>query len=666
MAKQYTLRVTVDQAVQRIDLTAGASGRPVRIRAVDGARYQLGAAELAAGQPSQAPPTIKVRRVGQDLHLYLDDSASPQVILEGYHDLPANTSSAVLGQGPDGVLHEYVVLQDGFGVDMASVPERAAPWEAVLAREPWGAAGDTGAGGLVPLAAPGVLAAVAGGAVAVAAAGGGGGDGAGSGPGTPTLTPEQALQAIREAADANNASDSTVPLSTYTSAGVSGVNGSNLAAIHSALNSAAVGGAQVDTAAKVQAVVDAYNRVLNAADGTDGNAGVAASASDYATLGVVGVTAATAGLVSDVVDGKRNEDVDTVAELQALADAASVVMAYDEPGADAAPTAAQLNLLVAGQVVAGKTLQLDTATDDAMPVLLAKIAAANNDGAPIVTQSELAQIVGNAMQAFNAAKSTILIFADEAKTGLVDAPLPFPVPQLTDYQHLGITGVSAANLHAINDALASEPVGAAAVYTPVQLQALVNAYNLILAEANDLDASPGNTVPDAMPGVNPTAADYQRIGVTLGAAATDAENLALLNDIVGASQKTDVDTIAELNQLARIANAVQTVAAGGTPSVALQLSDLTLIGLNVNGLTSDSLPALMQAIAAKTDSGTETDTLQKLQAIVDLQPRLGLADVLSPQPSPQGLAPSEYLAADLPPAGQTDWLLQQAQTTPLH
>ena len=88
----------------------------------------------------------------------------------------------------------------------------------------------------------------------------------------------------------------------------------------------------------------------------------------------------------------------------------------------------------------------------------------------------------------------------------------------------------------------------------------------------------------------------------------------MLNDIVGGKQFADVDTVAEVDTLAVIANAIQTVAAGGTPSPALTAADLTNAGLA--NVTADNLAAVLAVIAAKANDGSETDSLSELQALV--------------------------------------------------
>ena len=70
------------------------------------------------------------------------------------------------------------------------------------------------------------------------------------------------------------------PLRQATVSGVSGVSSANLAAINSALASAPVVGSSVDSTAKVQALVNAYNAILALADGSRAHIFVAAARSD--------------------------------------------------------------------------------------------------------------------------------------------------------------------------------------------------------------------------------------------------------------------------------------------------------------------------------------------------------------------------------------------------
>jgi hypothetical protein len=88
-----------------------------------------------------------------------------------------------------------------------------------------------------------------------------------------------ALAVISAYTGSNTAPTST----TYEDAGVSGVSASNIGAINSAI--AQLGQTATDTASEVQAIVDAYAALLNAADGA-ANGGSNLSMGQFQTLGI--------------------------------------------------------------------------------------------------------------------------------------------------------------------------------------------------------------------------------------------------------------------------------------------------------------------------------------------------------------------------------------------
>lgn len=200
-------------------------------------------------------------------------------------------------------------------------------------------------------------------------------------------------------------------------------------------------------------------------------------------------------------------------------------------------------------------------------------------------------------------------------------------PSESTYLTVGITGVDATNLAAINSALNSDPVTGASVDSKTKIQALVDAYKTILFEAN-------GATPDTTPNTNPNAAQYATIGADIGAAATDPEALALLNDIVGAQISSGVDTVNEINELARIANAITSQAAGIS---GLTMAELSAIGITgVGSLSPVNVQNVLNAISGTPDNGTGVDSLAKLQALVD-----GSID-LTPPTKPLA-APISYL-----------------------
>lgn len=180
-------------------------------------------------------------------------------------------------------------------------------------------------------------------------------------------------------------------------------------------------------------------------------------------------------------------------------------------------------------------------TTDNLPAVLSAIAATANDGSATDSLSELQTLISSAVSAAAIALGTISAYAELNSTGLSSASGVAPVQG--DFAAAGVTGVDASNLNAINDALASVPVNGALANTTAEVQAIVNAYNAIFAEANGATA-------DTNTSINPTVGQYAAVGAEIGAAASDAENLALLNDIVGSKTASDVDTIAEIDRCA--------------------------------------------------------------------------------------------------------------------
>ncbi|PVE04911.1 hypothetical protein B472_16760, partial [Limnohabitans sp. Rim28] len=131
----------------------------------------------------------------------------------------------------------------------------------------------------------------------------------------------------------------TPQASDYTALAITGMGDSGqptVAMINSALGTPALLGTNADTRTDVQAIVDAYQVILdnaNTASSTD------ASASDYLAIGVTGVDAgAETNLLGSVIENKATADVDSVADLQALANAVQAVM-------DGTASSAQLALL---------------------------------------------------------------------------------------------------------------------------------------------------------------------------------------------------------------------------------------------------------------------------------------------------------------------------------
>jgi hypothetical protein len=370
-------------------------------------------------------------------------------------------------------------------------------------------------------------------------------------------------------------------LAHYTAAGMTGVTATNLGAINSAVDANAATG--VDSKAELQAIIDTYNLILAEANGSaaDATPGVNPTAAQFALIGAnIGLAATNStalGLLNDVVGNLTTTAVDTVAEINAIAAVVDKIM----NSAAAAPAA----LTVADYALLG------IATTGSGAVTAVNLSAVNNalttagGQANVDTYAELSGLV--------TAVATIVSYADDKTQA---------VPTLAHYTAAGMTGVTATNLGAINSAVDAN--AATGVDTKAELQAIIDTYNLILAEAN-------GTAADATPGVNPSAAQFALIGANIGAAATNAINLSLLDDAIAGLASTAVDSVTEINDIAAAANAVMTGAAGGSAPTTVQLAALGITGVTINNIL-----AVQNAIAATADSGLQVDTIAELQAVV--------------------------------------------------
>jgi len=244
-----------------------------------------------------------------------------------------------------------------------------------------------------------------------------------------------ALATISGAAENDNATATSPAASDYASAAVTGFDVTNLGAINSVLNSAAINGAAADTTAEIQTIVDAYNAILGAADGlSDGD--TKPTLVQYTQIGVTGVSAgAGVELLGEVIDRKSGADVNTVAKVQALADAVKAVMDAAN-GVTGVPTLTQLQLLGVTGVTTGNLANvlaaLAATADDGsgadslsklqtlVPVLIANDDSLARDGIPgSSTSIAVAQVLANDTFSSPSAPTVSLLSGTTAQGGAV-------------------------------------------------------------------------------------------------------------------------------------------------------------------------------------------------------------------------------------------------------
>lgn len=406
--------------------------------------------------------------------------------------------------------------------------------------------------------------------------------------------------------------EATPTATTYLQAGVSGVNNTNLAAVNSALARLSVGVS--DTSAKVQAVVDTYNKILAEANGTIADATPSANplTTDYGLVGVdldkIGATitplstnasthAQTLSLLNDALANQSTASVNSIAKLESLV---SIVNRIAQTAADGTPTQA---LTPADFALLG----IGGVDNTNLASILAGIANTNNDLTGVNSLASLQAIASTSGSAEAVALNTIVSYANDAAN---------PAPIVADYTLNGVSGVDTSNFQAVNSAL--DALTGTDVNTAPKVQAVVSAYQAILAEAN-------GAASDLTPNTNPTALQYSTIGANLGTtgstnAADDVQTLALLNDVIANRAAADVDTVAEINTLASIVNRIAAIAALPNTTVAnisstLTANDFALIG--IKGVTEANLTTVLAGISTDaTATGTGTDSLLELQSIV--------------------------------------------------
>lgn len=425
-------------------------------------------------------------------------------------------------------------------------------------------------------------------------------------------TTASALATLAGAAQANTASPTVTPLTLYAKAGVTRLDANNLSSYNSALNSAPVAFNQADTTSEVQDIVDAYNTLLKLAD-NGVSVGTFATFQQYQLIGVTGLDSPTtvsandkAQLLSDAIDRKVSTDVDTVAEVQTLADAVIAVMKAANGVVSGAGTLTRAQL---------EALGVQNLTDTNMPAVLAAIAATADDGTAVNTVAKLQALVDlGTSDATRAAITLISNFAaDNSVSSNTGSGATFAYaqglvkPQLKDYLTAGVAGVTAGNIDAINDALATASVDRLRTNTINGIQKVVDAYTLVFALA---DGSNGTS------GVPLQASKFNDIGGNIGNATDGSNNLKLLNSVMDFRVNADVDTVEEINTLSAIINAIMDSTGGRQASSANLLTAANLTKLGLGGVTDANISGILASIAAQSN-GANIALQGKLQSLVN-------------------------------------------------
>ncbi len=209
------------------------------------------------------------------------------------------------------------------------------------------------------------------GLLALAAVGGGSSSAQSSAP--PQAAVKTTFSKITAYADDNGAMSEKLSLADFLGTGVQGVTAENLAAIHTALASTSVLGSEVDTLAKVQALVDSFNQIMQEANGAALDATLAdPTATDFlavgAHLGKAASAPAALNLLNDSVGALPDAAAVTLDNINMLSAVVDKVFGA-AAGSGPTPSVAELGVLGVSGVTASN-----------LPAVVAGIVATPDDG----------------------------------------------------------------------------------------------------------------------------------------------------------------------------------------------------------------------------------------------------------------------------------------------
>ncbi|MCE2678730.1 MAG: hypothetical protein LW632_11410 [Burkholderiaceae bacterium] len=663
MQEKYSLKVIQNGQTQTAHVVrsgAGAQGQALVLTAEQAARYQL-----INMVTLSSPAKLLLKKKGHDLHLALpgSDVDMPDIVIKDYYAVDGNRLQG-LAQNGEWMVYDTATLLASPAQLLSKETHRKTDDHSTavaLANPPMAL--------LTSFDSPMGLAGIGAG-VAVVGASGGGEDGGSS----PSDQSPGSFEVFNNYAKADTTGKVTAPTkANYVAVGVtlpSLGNDVKEADVLDALNRVVnrQDKTQVVTQTQLQALADAlkssYSVILAKANGAtaEDTSARLPTVSDYANVGVtLGTVGKPVELMNSVLVELSTTQVDSPTKLNNIATACDNLMklAAGTTGASVTPAdLLALGLKINNQNAGITSIQAKAFSDNLanLHTSLGKSGDVKN-GDAVDTQSEVQALFSlQAMRSFNDDAAAL-----DKKTQ--------PAPGLSDYTNIGVkayknltdtSDASRVNIDSLtfasgvnwqttlNSALDTQVAGTA--LTKTVLQTMVDAYYKILREAGSTTTDTGVYVNDATH--DPQAKDYNAIGITQSddkkSALTDGKTLKLLNDTVGRSVATKVDTVAELQALQKAAENVMAVGAGtgdGNASAGISYSSDNanaewlqgFQALGVSGVTASNLAAVRQALdtADSSNDGAAIDTVVKLQAIISryLVNEYAVNDVVNPAPT---------------------------------
>jgi hypothetical protein len=246
------------------------------------------------------------------------------------------------------------------------------------------------------------------------------------------ITAVSALNTVEDYADDNL---NTIPtVQDYTNAGVVGVTADNIDEVNAAVD--ALLGDDVDTVEELQAVIDgavssvvAVNTIATYAE-TNGTS-TTPTVDTYANAGISIPSTTTVEELNERIAGLEREDVDSVEEIQGVLDAVDAlnkIEAYADDNTNPVPTVEDYQTAGIIGVRADNITTINNAIDNAT--------------APEADTVEEVQAIVNAADAKAAALAKIAAYMQDSEIN--------PAPTVSDYNDVGVTGVTEHNLGSVN------------------------------------------------------------------------------------------------------------------------------------------------------------------------------------------------------------------------
>ena len=400
-------------------------------------------------------------------------------------------------------------------------------------------------------------------------------------------------------------------LDDYTAAGVTGVTADNLSAMNELVNATPNNSADVDTVAELDAIAVQGN--LLAALGTDEGDGAATS------------TNATAAQLNDII-GVSGALAANEAAYQAYIDA-------NEGNLSNPATAAEIQAMITS-VNAAEAMRVALGTDegDGAATSTNATAAQLNDiigvsGALAANESAYQGYIdaneGNFSSPATAAEIQAMITSVNAAEALRVAlgtdegdgaatSTNATAAQLNDI--IGVSGALAANESAYQGYIDANEGNFSSPATAAEIQAMITSVNAAEALRVALGTDEGD---GAATSTNATAAQLNDI---IGVSGALAANESAYQGYIDANQDnlSEPATVAEIQAMVTAVNASMQTFADLASGAANALTPEDFVNAGVIGVTADNLPTISALIAQSADDASEADTREKIQTWVSI------------------------------------------------